>query len=135
VPVEELLEEPVLEMGKGEAPPLPGPSPEAALEERIIDASPADFHRRLSEAPSNEALLDLFHHVDAERVETELAYRAGGDDDRVLKDYERAMRYYLMAVLSLNIRGVLPPDPELLATRAREFADLEAILSGVQSDA
>ncbi len=115
-------EDPVL-LGKGEAPEEAGPA-EAGDEERIIDMGPAEFHRKLSEAPSNKDLLDLYHRVDAERVATELAFRDDEDNDRALKDHERALRYYMMAVLSLNIRGVTPPDPEQLATRVRELEAL-----------
>lgn len=123
IPVEELLEDPVL-LGKAEAPEEAGPTPEAGDEARIIDMSPAEFHRRLSEARSKEALLDLYHRVDAERVATELAYRDDENDDHALKDYERGMRFYLMAALSLSLRGETPPDPEKLATRARELEEL-----------
>jgi hypothetical protein len=89
--------------------------------------SPAALYKELSGARSEEALLDFYHRIDAERVVTELAYRDDESNERALRDYERGMRFFMMAVLSLNIRGVLPPDPELLATRAREFAELEAL--------
>jgi hypothetical protein len=85
---------------------------------------PAEFHKKLSEAPSNKDLLDLYHRIDAEYIDTELVYRADEDNDRALKDYARAIERHMMAFLSLNIRGVTPPDPELLATRAKELEKL-----------
>jgi hypothetical protein len=86
--------------------------------------SPAAFYKKLSEAPSNKDLLNLYHQIDAEYTDTELVYRADEDNDRALEDYARAIERHMMAALSLNIRGVTPPDPELLATRARELEKL-----------
>lgn len=119
IPVEDLLEEPAV-AEKGEAPEAAGPADEA----RLIDASPAEFHRRLSEARSEEALLDLFRRIDAEYLETELTYRADEDNRTAYRDYAHAIERHMMAVLSLNIRGVLPPDPERLALQARKLEKL-----------
>jgi len=120
--VAELVEDPLL-LGKDRAPEAAGPS-EAGDEERIIDASPAEFHRRLSEARSEEALLDLFRRIDAEYLETELTYRADEDNRTAYRDYAHAIERYMMAVLSLNIRGITPPDPEQLTLQARKLEEL-----------
>ena len=122
VPVGELLEEPA-HAGKDRAPEEAGPA-EAGDEERIIDMAPAAFHRRLSEAPSNEDLLDLYRQIDAEYIDAELTYRADEDNRTAYRDYAHAIERHMMVVLSLNIRGVTPPDPEQLLLQAGKLEKL-----------
>lgn len=133
VSVADLQESPPVPLGgaPGDRPKVEAPTSSTLADSeatdearRIIDMSPAEFHRRLSEAPSDEDLLDLFRRIDAEYLETELTYREDEDNDHALRDYARAIERHMMAFLSLNIRGVTPPDPELLATRASELEKL-----------
>lgn len=134
VSVADLQESPPVPLGEapGDLPKVEAPTSSTLADSeatdearRLIDLSPAAFHKKLAEAPSDEDLLDLYHRIDAEYIDTELTYREDEDNDHALQNYARAISRHMMAFLSLKIRGITPPDPELLATRARELEALQ----------
>jgi transcriptional regulator with XRE-family HTH domain len=131
VSVEDLLQAGPVEapgdLPKVEAPTSSTLADSEATDEarRLIDLSPAAFYKKLAEAPSDADLLDLYHRIDAEYTGAELAYREDEDNRTAYRDYARAISRHMMAFLSLKIRGITPPDPELLATRVRELEALQ----------
>jgi transcriptional regulator with XRE-family HTH domain len=110
--------------GKGLAP-TSSPESEAGGERRVIDLSPSDFRRALSEASEagDEALVELYTRLDAERINAELRFRE--EDNRAAHaDYARAVERRMRLFLTLVGRGVTL-DPDQLNSQIETVEELQ----------
>ncbi len=113
--VSELLEEAFA--GKGEASREAGP-------QSLTDIPQDEFLRALSDAASDEALLELFGRMDAERTHIELVFRGNEGNSKARNTFARAVQRRMMVFLTLIERGIAPPDPE----KTRLAEQLENVL-------
>ena len=92
--------------------PLPLDADAKAGLSSLTDIPQDEFLRRLSSAVSDEALLELFGRMDAERTHLELAFRDDEGDIKSRNTFARAVQRRMMVFLTLIERGIAPPDPE-----------------------
>jgi transcriptional regulator with XRE-family HTH domain len=110
--------------------PTSSPKPEAAVEERrAIDIPHEDFRRALSEASEagDEALIELYARLDAERINAELAFRTDEANRGARSDYARAVERRMLLFLALLKRGVTLPDPEQLSHQIEQLEELQLL--------
>jgi transcriptional regulator with XRE-family HTH domain len=113
---------------KGPAPNS-SPKPEAGDARRIIDMPSEDFRQTLASTSEagDEALIELYSRLDAERIASELDFRADEDNRTARSDYARAVERRMLLFLTLLTRGVTLPDPEQLSHQVEQLEELELL--------
>jgi len=114
--------------GKGLAP-TSSPESESGEERRVIDLSPSDFRLVLFKASEtgDQALVDLYTRLDAERINAELRFREDEDNRAAQADYARAIERRMRVFLTLVRRGVTLPDPEQLSHQIEQLEELQLL--------
>jgi transcriptional regulator with XRE-family HTH domain len=115
---------------KGPAP-ASSPRPEAGEARRVIDILSEDFRQTLASASASgdEALVELYSRLDAERINAELRFREDENDRAARSDYARAVERRMMVFLTLVRRGVTLPDPEHLRRQVESLEELSLLSS------
>jgi excisionase family DNA binding protein len=92
--------------------PLPLDADAEAGPPSLTDIPQDEFLHALSTAVSDEALLEFFRRMDAERTHLELAFRGDEGNRKARGAFARAVQRRMMVFLALVERGIAPPDPE-----------------------
>lgn len=112
---------------KGVAPTSLPKEAEADGERRAIDIPHEEFRRTLSETSEagDEALIQLYARLDAERINAELRFREDESNHGARSDYARAVERRMMVFLTIAKRGVTLPDPEALSLQIEQLEKLQ----------
>jgi transcriptional regulator with XRE-family HTH domain len=98
-------------------------------EQRVIDMPQDVFRRTLSEASEagDEALIELYTRLDAERINAELHFREDEANHGARSDFIRSIERRMLVFLRLVERGVRLPDPEQLSHQVEQLEELQLL--------